>query len=62
MSDPYGESQLVDFLPRCWRCSKLLTEYATRPWRARCIRCKAINQQGEVPPNAPAAHRFEPVE
>ena len=48
--DPYGEGQLIDFKPRCWRCNKLLAEYATRPWRARCVRCKALSQAGDAPP------------
>lgn len=61
MADPYGEGQLVDFHPRCWRCQKLLTEYATRPWRAKCVRCKAVNQAGDVPPGAPPANAVDPA-
>lgn len=48
--DLYGEGKLIDFKPRCWRCNKLIAEYATQPWRARCVRCKALNQAGDAPP------------
>jgi phage FluMu protein Com len=55
--DAYGESQpratpepsLLDVEVRCtgpWRggrCGKLLAEFATRPWRITCPRCKHVN-------------------
>jgi len=28
----------VDREPRCWRCTKLLAEELTQPWRIRCTR------------------------
>lgn len=55
-ANAYGEADLIDFSPRCWRCEKLLAEYATRPWRCKCVRCKATNQAGDVPPGAPPAN------
>jgi len=48
----YGEAPIGDVEPRCWRCNKLLIEYCTRPWRAKCSRCKAVNQQGDIPQKA----------
>jgi phage FluMu protein Com len=34
---------VVDHEPRCWRCGKKLAEALSRPWRIRCVRCKAEN-------------------
>lgn len=35
---------IVDQHIKCWRCSKTLCDYAARPWRFTCPRCKARNQ------------------
>ena len=32
----------VDENPLCWSCGRKLADYATRPWRMRCSRCKAL--------------------
>lgn len=34
----------VDHAIKCWRCDRKLAEYAARPWRFTCPRCKALNQ------------------
>ena len=47
MSDAYGESDRTDEAVRCWRCNKLLAEYATQPWQIKCSRCKGMNRKGE---------------
>ena len=36
----------VDFGPRCFRCHAKLAEYLTRPWKARCPKCKTIVARG----------------
>lgn len=35
---------VVDQQIRCWRCGRLLIDFAARPWRIRCARCKADNR------------------
>lgn len=60
MSSFYGSGAVTDANPRCWRCSRLLAELATRPWRIKCGRCKAVNQDGvkleqETPAKDPAS-------
>jgi phage FluMu protein Com len=29
---------------RCWRCNRKLAEIVSSPWRIKCPRCKASNQ------------------
>lgn len=36
----------VDERPRCWRCKRLLAEFAARPWSIKCKRCQAQNNSG----------------
>ena len=51
---PSGDCDpLVDELPRCWRCGKLLGERLTRPWVVRCPRCKARIAQ-PIDPSGPS--------
>lgn len=47
--------QVIDYEPRCWRCGRLLIEYAARPWKSTCGRCKATNASAPDPgaPRAP---------
>lgn len=46
MADAYGRAAIVDEIPRCWRCNRILAYFATRPWKISCSRCKALNQAG----------------
>lgn len=45
-TDAYGRSAIVDEVPRCWRCNRILAYFVTRPWKIMCSRCKALNQAG----------------
>jgi phage FluMu protein Com len=51
MTDAYGRGAVTDQAPRCWRCSRLLALFLTRPWKMRCPRCKAVNQDGVKGPD-----------
>lgn len=45
-SEKHGHEEpetITDYEPRCWKCSRLLGSYFTRPWCIRCRRCKASN-------------------
>jgi len=33
----------VDEKIKCWRCQRVLCDYAARPWAFTCPRCKARN-------------------
>ena len=36
--------KVVDHTPRCWRCSRVLIDYCTRPWGGLiCKKCKTKN-------------------
>lgn len=44
MTEKPGEAcPVTDESPRCWRCGRKLVEYASRPWKVMCGKCKAPN-------------------
>jgi len=52
--NPYGEllrvaekNRHTRVKVRCARCTKLLAEVITQPWRITCYRCKAVNQSAD---------------
>jgi phage FluMu protein Com len=51
VSDGYGRTVITDSAPRCWRCSRLLALFVSRPWKMRCPRCKATNADGSKAPD-----------
>ncbi len=40
---PQQLSRTVDTAPRCWRCGRILLQYAARPWAALCSKCHEQN-------------------
>lgn len=43
--EPAPTIVVIDRQPTCWRCGRTLLDYAARPWRVTCRRCKAVNQR-----------------
>ena len=49
-----GDDKVVDHTPRCWRCSRVLIDYCTRPWG----RIDMQKVQGEEQQQSAALHRL----
>ncbi len=39
---------MTDNEPQCWRCSRVLAEYLSRPWSMKCKRCHAQNKSEPI--------------
>lgn len=44
LADAPVKEAVTDYDPSCWRCGRVIAEYASRPWSIRCRRCKAENR------------------